>query len=124
MNDRVFDPAAVRRATTPSSSPVVKEYTFTDFDGSQCDYTLHADGSVTIVAERAAGEANPIDGQWYSLNERKLPGSPCYGCRRGLRRSYHILCDGVSQFHLVRRGLTIDCTGLDYRISLLFEELP
>lgn len=29
----------------------------------------------------------------------------------------------ILQHHLVREGLTMDCTGLDYRMQLLLKEL-
>lgn len=67
---------------------------------------------------------NPIDGIWYSTSEEPLPGSPCYGCRRALRRSHVIDEDGtILQFHLVRQGATLDCIGLNYRMQVLLSEL-
>lgn len=68
---------------------------------------------------------NPVRGIWYNDGDEPLAGSPCGGCRRGLRRS-HIIDpeDGaILQHHLVREGLTLECDGLNYRIQLLLKEL-
>lgn len=67
-----------------------------------------------------SSEPNPVRGNWYGYTEEPLPGSPCHGCRRGLRRGHFVDDDcEILQHHLVREGVTIDCTGLNYRIDLL-----
>ena len=72
------------------------------------------------------GEPNPIRGVWYAATTEQQFNAPCYGCRKGWRRAY-TLHDGnfIDYHHLVREGITIDCTGTSWLIGqLLTDEIP
>lgn len=64
---------------------------------------------------------NPVRGEWWNDGDEPLPDSPCWGCRRGLRRAHVIDPDTnvILQHHLVREGVTVDCDGLNYRMQQL-----
>jgi hypothetical protein len=69
-------------------------------------------------------DPNPIRGLWYAGPREPLPDSPCYGCRRGLRRSYVVVGDQIFHHHLVREGVTIDCIGTGWLIDRWCAEHP
>ena len=68
---------------------------------------------------------NPIRGVWYAEPLGPLLDSPCYGCRRGgLRRAYVMIDDEICHHHLVRDGVTMDCTGPTWLVDRWFQENP
>lgn len=72
-------------------------------------------------------EPNPIQSIWYAATTEPCLDAPCYGCRKGWRRAYTMHDDSfIDYHHLVREGVTVDCTGTSWRVDqlLLDAEVP
>lgn len=65
-------------------------------------------------------------GVTFGKLESQEPEAPCYGCRRGLRRAAVHWPEPQSEcfehVHLMRPGVTIECTGTAWRIMRLLAE--
>lgn len=66
-------------------------------------------------------------GRTFGKLESQEPEAPCYGCRRGLRRAAVHWPEPESQrfehVHLMRPGVTIECTGTWWRVERLCNEI-
>lgn len=58
VGQRVFAEEFVRKSMLPNTSPVVETRTFRDeLTGSEIDFTVHENGSITVIAERIKRDA-------------------------------------------------------------------